>query len=140
MWVLQPSSMTITSINLSKGGNAPVSTPVGKHKEVPKTMQYTHEQTVAFGGIQEEARREVRSSGRLRTQPNTDMTQMERAMMVAKKRAETQVIGYPASCSFNSTMGFTSPNGAAGGYGYWMQSDASGCSGLLFPDYWVATS
>ncbi|XP_047049126.1 uncharacterized protein LOC124654134 [Lolium rigidum] len=48
--------------------------------------------------------------------------------------------GYPASCSFNSAMGVTSPYGAAGGYGYWMQPDATGCSGLLFPGYWVAAS
>jgi hypothetical protein len=46
-----------------------------------------------FGGIQEEAGRDVQSSGRLLTQPNADMTQMERAMMIAKKRAETPVIG-----------------------------------------------
>jgi hypothetical protein len=35
----------------------------------------------------------VRSSGRLRAQPNTDVTQMERAIMIAKKRAEIPVIG-----------------------------------------------
>jgi hypothetical protein len=58
-----------------------------------KTLQHTYEQIVAFGGIQEEAQREVRSSGRLRAQHNADMTQMERATMIATKRAETPVIG-----------------------------------------------
>jgi hypothetical protein len=82
---------------VAQGGNTHVSTPVGKHEEVPKMMQYTHEQIVAFGGIQEEARRKVRSSGRLWTQPNADMTQMERVMMIAKKRVETPVIGMSTS-------------------------------------------
>jgi hypothetical protein len=67
------------------------------NKEMPKNVQYTTEQIVAFGGIQEEARRDVRSSGRLRTQPNADMTQMERAMSIVKKRAETPVIGMSTS-------------------------------------------
>jgi hypothetical protein len=58
-----------------------------------KNLQHTYEQIVAFGGIQEEAKREVRSSGRLRAQHNADMTQMERATMIATKRAETPVIG-----------------------------------------------
>jgi hypothetical protein len=35
----------------------------------------------------------VQSSGRLRAQPNADVTQMKRAMMIAKKRAEMPVIG-----------------------------------------------
>jgi hypothetical protein len=56
-------------------------------------MSYTHEQIVAFGGIQEDAMRGVRSSGRLRAQPNNDATQMERAMTIAKNRAELPVIG-----------------------------------------------
>jgi hypothetical protein len=80
-----------------QGGPGTASTPVDFMKEVPRNLQYTKEQLVAFGGIQEEARRDVRSSGRLRTQPNADMTQMERAMLIAKKRAETPVIGMSAS-------------------------------------------
>jgi hypothetical protein len=77
----------------SQGNYLSASTSVGMNKEVPNKVSYTQEQIVAFGGIQEESRRDVRSSGRLRTQPNADMTQMERAMMVAKKRAEIPVIG-----------------------------------------------
>jgi hypothetical protein len=76
-----------------QGDYRSASTPVGMNKEVPNKVFYTQEKIVAFGGIQEESRRDVRSSGRLRTQPNADMTQMERAMMIAKKRAETPVIG-----------------------------------------------
>jgi hypothetical protein len=48
--------------------------------------------------------------------------------------------GYPACCSLNSTMGFPSPARATGGYGCWMQPDASGCSGLLFTFYWMMAS
>jgi hypothetical protein len=62
-------------------------------KEAPRTVHYTQKQIVAFGGIQEEARREVWSSGRLRSQPNADMKQMERAMLIVKNRVETPVIG-----------------------------------------------
>jgi hypothetical protein len=62
-------------------------------KPTIKMPQYTTEQVVAFGGIQDEALRGVRSSGRLRAQPNADVTQMERAMLIAKKRGETPVIG-----------------------------------------------
>jgi hypothetical protein len=69
------------------------STPVSINKEVTKLPQYTPQQVVAFGGINEEALRGVRSSGRLRAQPNTDATQMERAILIAKKRAETHVLG-----------------------------------------------
>jgi hypothetical protein len=43
-------------------------------------------------------------------------------------------------CSLDSTTGFPSFTGVVGEYGYWMQPDASGCSGLLFSDYWVAVS
>jgi hypothetical protein len=92
--------------NTLQGDYAAVPTMVGMIKEVPKTKLYTKEQIVAFGGIQEEASRDVRSSGRLRTQPNADMTQMERAMMIAKKRAETPVIGMSTS-KLNSISSFS---------------------------------
>jgi hypothetical protein len=76
-----------------QGGLVAGSAPVGMNKEVPRAVQYTQEKIVVFGGIQVEARREVWSSGRLRAQPNADVMQMERAMMIAKKRAEMSVIG-----------------------------------------------
>ncbi|XP_051197963.1 uncharacterized protein [Lolium perenne] len=55
-----------TSIKQDKGNADTPSAPVILMKETPRT--YTKEQIVAFGGIQEEARRDVRSSGRLRSQ------------------------------------------------------------------------
>jgi hypothetical protein len=76
-----------------QGSMLPGSTVIHKQKEGKKIMQHTYEQIVAFGGIQEEAMRETRSSGRLRMQNNADMTQMERAMMIAKSRDDTPVIG-----------------------------------------------
>jgi hypothetical protein len=77
----------------TQGASMPSSPQFGSSKELPRGMSYTHEQIVAFGGIQEEVMRGVQSSGRLRAQPNNDATQMERAMMIAKNRAELPVIG-----------------------------------------------
>jgi hypothetical protein len=76
-----------------QGSMLPSSTAIHKQNEGKKLVQHTYEQIVAFGGIQEEAMRETRSSGRLRMQNNADMTQMERAMMIAKSRDDTPVIG-----------------------------------------------
>jgi hypothetical protein len=76
-----------------QGSMSPGTTSDHKQKNGLKIGQHTYEQIVAFGGIQEEALREVRSSGRLRTQHNADMTQMERATMIAQRRAEMPVIG-----------------------------------------------
>nr|XP_051184175.1 uncharacterized protein LOC127298326 [Lolium perenne] len=122
--------------------NGSVQTPVNPNtsiKPLPNHKGVEMNKIVDFGGIEKETSQNVRSSGRLRAQPNYDATQMERARMLLQKRDELPVIGYPARCSLDSTMGFPSPFGTAGGYGYWMQPDASGCSGLLFPGYWVAT-
>jgi hypothetical protein len=80
-----------------QGGFKAGVTPVGMNKEVPRPSRYTQEQVIAFGGIQEEKMRGVRSSGRLRAQPNFDVTQLERAMTLAEKRAEMLVIGTSAS-------------------------------------------
>jgi hypothetical protein len=46
--------------------------------------------------------------------------------------------GYSPSYPLDSAMGVLAPEGSAGGYGYWMQPAADGCSGLLFSGYWVA--
>jgi hypothetical protein len=50
--------------------------------------------------------RGVRSSGSLRAQPNSDVTQLERAMMIAKKYAEMLVIGTSTSKP-NSIISFS---------------------------------
>jgi hypothetical protein len=71
--------------------------PVTVSKEVSKKPMHTPQQVIAFGGIREEDVRGVRSSGRLSAQPNSDATQMERAIMTAKQRAEMPVIGKPPS-------------------------------------------
>jgi hypothetical protein len=54
---------------------------------------HTPQQVITFGGIREEEVRGVRSSGRLSAQPNAEATQMERAMKIAKQRAELPVLG-----------------------------------------------
>jgi hypothetical protein len=58
-----------------------------------KEKIFSNDQIVDFGGIKEEMVRGVRSSGRLRAQPNYDATQLERATMLAQKRDATPVIG-----------------------------------------------
>jgi hypothetical protein len=89
-----------------QGGFKAGVTPVGMNKEVPRPSRYTQEQVIAFGGIQEEKMRGVRSSGRLRAQPNFDVTQLERAMTLAEKRAAMLVIGTSASKP-NSIIAFS---------------------------------
>jgi hypothetical protein len=46
--------------------------------------------------------------------------------------------GYPTCYSLGSTLGFLTPGGSSGEYGYWMQPAANGCPGLNFSG-WVAT-
>ena len=75
-----------SSLNLSqddafaKNSVSPVlmSTPVSK--------SFSKDEVIAFGGIQSEKAKGVRSSGRLRAQHNADATQLERAMSIAQRR------------------------------------------------------
>jgi hypothetical protein len=54
-------------------------------------------EVINFGGIQPSSAMGLRSSNRLRAQPNADDTQMERAMMIAQKRDNVQTQGTPSS-------------------------------------------
>jgi hypothetical protein len=54
----------------------------------PPRTALSGKEIIAFGRIHEEASRGVRSSGWLRSQPNADMTQFERVMMIAQRRDE----------------------------------------------------
>lgn len=83
---IQPAMQTPTSIGRMS------SVPHGKNAP-PVLQTYTHEQVVAFGGISDEASRGLRSSGRLRSQPNADATQLDRAMALAQKRDELSAQG-----------------------------------------------
>ena len=60
---------------ISSGG---LSTPVKKN--------VSRDELIAFGGIISDEEKGVRSSGRLRAQPNADATQLERAINMAKKK------------------------------------------------------
>nr|XP_051217364.1 uncharacterized protein LOC127334860 [Lolium perenne] len=81
----------------------------------------------------------VRSSERIRAQPNSDATQMERAMLMAQRRDDNAYHGYSASCALDSLMGVPSPGGAAGAHGFGCNRAVDGCSGSLFPGYRMAT-
>jgi hypothetical protein len=48
------------------------------------------------------------------------------------------IAGHSWSCPLDSTLGFPTPGGSAGIYGYWIQPIVDGLSGLLFPAYWLA--
>jgi hypothetical protein len=67
--------------------------PVNASKDGVKEGMHTPQQVIAFGGIRQEDVCEVRSSRRLSAQPNSDATQMEKAMKIAKHRAELPVLG-----------------------------------------------
>jgi hypothetical protein len=100
--ILDGSNMNLNIQNFDKnngvqGGLTVGGTPRDMHKGLPRTSPYTQEQIIAFGGIKEEKMRGVRSSGRLRAQPNSDVPLLERAMMLAEKRAEMPAIGTSAS-------------------------------------------
>jgi hypothetical protein len=75
--------------NAVKSGYA----PAAASKKVSTEFMHTPQQVIEFGWIREEDVRGVRSSGRLSAQPNADATQMERAMKIAKQRADLPVLG-----------------------------------------------
>jgi hypothetical protein len=53
----------------------------------------SREEIISFGGINESAAVGLRSSGRLRAQPNADASQLERAMLIAQRRDDLQEQG-----------------------------------------------
>jgi hypothetical protein len=59
----------------------------------PAAKAFSTEEVIAFGGIKSQEARGVRSSGRLRAQPNTDATQLQKAMMLAQRRNENLAQG-----------------------------------------------
>jgi hypothetical protein len=61
---------------------------------LPKTSMT---EVINFGGIQPSSAMGLRSSNRLRAQPNADDTQMERAMMIAQMRDNVQTQGTPSN-------------------------------------------
>ncbi|XP_071685363.1 uncharacterized protein [Lolium perenne] len=74
---------------------SPSVTPVGVNKVFEDSASYDHSMTevINFGGIANDSMKGLRSSARLRAQPNSDYTQMERAMMLANKRDQQQSQG-----------------------------------------------
>jgi hypothetical protein len=57
------------------------------------------DEVIAFGGVKSQTAKGIRSSGRLRAQPNADATQLEKAMLLAQRRNESfaQGISQPHS-------------------------------------------
>jgi hypothetical protein len=64
-----------------------------KDHDVVRKIKPTLEQLVAFGGIAEPASNGVRSSGRIRAQPNADLPQLERAVHLAQRQKEQLLTG-----------------------------------------------
>jgi hypothetical protein len=58
-------------------------------------------EVINFGEIQPSSAMGMRSSDRLRAQPNADATQMERAMMIAQKRDDFQTQGTQTATTFS---------------------------------------
>jgi hypothetical protein len=55
--------------------------------------RYSEKEVISFGGISEDSQRGVRSSNRIRDQPNADATQMERAQQQASARDPSSFSG-----------------------------------------------
>jgi hypothetical protein len=55
----------------------------------PASKSFSHEEVTAFGGIKSQEANGIRSSGRLRAQPNADATQLQKAMLLAQRRNES---------------------------------------------------
>lgn len=102
-----------------------------------KMVKPSKADVIAFGGIKENLEARIRSR-RLCAQPNADATQMERAQKISQRRDEMSSSGYSTCCALDTAMVSLAPGGSAGAYGYWMQPAVVGCSGLLFPGYWMA--
>lgn len=92
---------------------------------------------IDFGGIPDVEAAGVRSSARLRAQPDRDDTQMARATCRAQGREELLASGYLQSYELDPSLGFPGPCAPAGTYGYWMQPAGDGISGYLQPG-WLA--
>jgi hypothetical protein len=67
----------------------------------PSTPSRKIKDVIAFGGIREENASPIRSSMRVRMQPNGDATQLERAMQLAEKRFHTLTPGTKTNLSFS---------------------------------------
>jgi hypothetical protein len=80
-----------------QGESTPNEILVSGKKNMPIAHTFSHKQILDFGGIEKETSQNVRSSGRLRAQPNYDATQLERAKMLLHKRDELPVIGMSKS-------------------------------------------
>jgi hypothetical protein len=72
----------------------------------PVSQGFSKEEIMAFGGIQSEKVKGVRSSGRIRAQCNADVPQLERAMLLAQKRDDQYGQGTMSSQS-HSLLSFS---------------------------------
>jgi hypothetical protein len=87
-------SLNQEDLSLSLSDNIQGASVPGENN-MSSVSPFSYKQIVDFGGIEETTMQSVRSSGRLRAQPNYDATQMERARMILQKRDEIPVIGTP---------------------------------------------
>jgi hypothetical protein len=67
----------------------------------PSTPSRKIKDVIAFGGIREENASPIRSSMRVRMQPNSDATQLERATQLVEKRFHTLSPGTKTNLSFS---------------------------------------
>jgi hypothetical protein len=73
---------------------SPLNTDIlASNVDMPSNKCLSYEDIVAFGGISNTDASGVRSSERIRAQPNSDATQMERAMLMAQRRDDVAYHG-----------------------------------------------
>ncbi|XP_047092941.1 uncharacterized protein LOC124704713 [Lolium rigidum] len=94
--------------------------------------RYSMEDVVNFGGIPAKAA-EVRSSERIRLQPNADAPQMERAQTLTQAKKAGSISGYPFSYSLDPYVVLSPARRGAPCYGYWVQPTGNGSTGFLQP-------
>jgi hypothetical protein len=73
---------------------SPLNTAIlASNVDMPSNKCLSYEEIVAFGGIEKAVASGVRSIERIRAQPNSDATQMERAMLMAQRRDDVAYHG-----------------------------------------------
>lgn len=99
--------------------------------------RYSKQKVIDYGGIPEATVLGVRTSERIKAQPNADATQLERAQQNAQAREDILYSGSPYGYSLDPYVVLSPVRGAAGCHGVWVQPTGDGSTGFLQP-VWVA--
>lgn len=133
--VVSPQRVPVTTTVADGAATPRTASSPSKLGDLRSPMNVTsipREKLIAFGGIPEAMATGLRSSTRIREQPNADATQMERAMDRANSR---DMAGHTNGYPLDPRVGFPGPRAATCSYGLWMHPAGGGRFGYLFPGY-----